>query len=168
MLVPSNLLRGFPIQQVSAARVCTVDRIVRLTMHYPSRTLLNLVFQIRRTLWSYICCVRSDRTRCPDDIDPLCCSYFLQQNAAIANGTVSGLPINLKYLGVGDGLTVSLLLVLMIGTALFIRSGSSLAISRIHQLCRVEPVSIKIQYYLSKLGSYIFGVGQISPSCVDI
>ncbi len=33
--------------------------------------------------------------------------YFLQQNAGIANGTVSGVPINLKVLGVGDGLTVS-------------------------------------------------------------
>ncbi|KAI0945689.1 hypothetical protein AcW1_001851 [Taiwanofungus camphoratus] len=36
---------------------------------------------------------------------PTFAAYFLQQNAAIANGTVSGLPINLKYLGVGDGLT---------------------------------------------------------------
>ena len=34
-------------------------------------------------------------------------SYFLEQNEGIANGTVSGLPINLKFLGVGDGLTVS-------------------------------------------------------------
>ena len=34
-------------------------------------------------------------------------SFFLQQNAAIAAGTVQGVPINLKVLGVGDGLTVS-------------------------------------------------------------
>ncbi len=33
--------------------------------------------------------------------------HFLDQNAAIANGSVSGVPINLKFLGVGDGLTVS-------------------------------------------------------------
>lgn len=33
--------------------------------------------------------------------------YILQQNAAIAAGTLSGLPINLKVLGLGDGLTVS-------------------------------------------------------------
>ena len=33
--------------------------------------------------------------------------YFLSQNEAIAEGTVSGVPINLKFLGVGDGLTVS-------------------------------------------------------------
>ncbi|KAI0263017.1 serine carboxypeptidase [Gloeopeniophorella convolvens] len=36
---------------------------------------------------------------------PTFAAYFLQQNAGIANGTVQGLPINLKVLGVGDGLT---------------------------------------------------------------
>ncbi|KAI0758948.1 alpha/beta-hydrolase [Fomes fomentarius] len=36
---------------------------------------------------------------------PVFASYFLDQNAAIANGSVSGVPINLKFLGVGDGLT---------------------------------------------------------------
>jgi hypothetical protein len=33
--------------------------------------------------------------------------FFLSQNAAIAAGTVSGLKLNLKVLGVGDGLTVT-------------------------------------------------------------
>lgn len=37
---------------------------------------------------------------------PTFAAYFLDQNAAIANGTKTGIPINLKYLGVGDGLTV--------------------------------------------------------------
>ena len=32
--------------------------------------------------------------------------HFLSQNEAIAKGTISGVPINLKFLGVGDGLTV--------------------------------------------------------------
>ncbi|KAL1938629.1 hypothetical protein VTO73DRAFT_11444 [Trametes versicolor] len=36
---------------------------------------------------------------------PTFAAYFLDQNAAIAKGSVSGLPINLKVLGVGDGLT---------------------------------------------------------------
>ncbi|OBZ77753.1 Carboxypeptidase S1 [Grifola frondosa] len=36
---------------------------------------------------------------------PTFAAYFLQQNAGIANGTISGIPINLKFLGVGDGLT---------------------------------------------------------------
>ncbi|RDX39751.1 alpha/beta-hydrolase [Lentinus brumalis] len=36
---------------------------------------------------------------------PTFAAYFLSQNAAIAKGTVSGVPINLKFLGVGDGLT---------------------------------------------------------------
>jgi hypothetical protein len=32
--------------------------------------------------------------------------YFLQQNAAIRFGTLKALPINLKALGIGNGLTV--------------------------------------------------------------
>ncbi|ETW75785.1 serine carboxypeptidase S10 [Heterobasidion irregulare TC 32-1] len=36
---------------------------------------------------------------------PTFAAYFLEQNAKVANGSVSGLPINLKVLGVGDGLT---------------------------------------------------------------
>ncbi|CDO70247.1 hypothetical protein BN946_scf184942.g47 [Trametes cinnabarina] len=34
-----------------------------------------------------------------------CQSYILDQNAGIANGTVNGTTINLKFLGIGDGLT---------------------------------------------------------------
>ena len=37
---------------------------------------------------------------------PTFAAYFLEQNTKVANGSVSGLPINLKVLGVGDGLTV--------------------------------------------------------------
>ena len=33
--------------------------------------------------------------------------YFLQQNAAIRFGTLKGVPINLRVLGIGNGLTVS-------------------------------------------------------------
>jgi hypothetical protein len=33
-------------------------------------------------------------------------SYFLSQNAAIAAGTISAITLNLKVLGIGDGLTV--------------------------------------------------------------
>ena len=33
-------------------------------------------------------------------------SYFLDQNSAIAAGTISGITINLKVLGIGNGLTV--------------------------------------------------------------
>ncbi|GBE84794.1 Carboxypeptidase S1 [Sparassis crispa] len=36
---------------------------------------------------------------------PVFAAYFLQQNAGIADGSVTGVPIKLKYLGVGDGLT---------------------------------------------------------------
>ncbi|KAF9644836.1 serine carboxypeptidase [Thelephora ganbajun] len=36
---------------------------------------------------------------------PTMASYFLDQNAAIAAGTLSGIPINLKALGIGNGLT---------------------------------------------------------------
>jgi hypothetical protein len=34
------------------------------------------------------------------------CRYFLQQNAAIQFGTLKALSINLKVLGIGNGLTV--------------------------------------------------------------
>jgi hypothetical protein len=34
------------------------------------------------------------------------CRYFLDQNAQIAKGTVKGEIINLKALGIGNGLTV--------------------------------------------------------------
>ena len=33
--------------------------------------------------------------------------HILEQNAGIANGTVKGTTINLKFLGIGNGLTVS-------------------------------------------------------------
>lgn len=36
---------------------------------------------------------------------PTFAAHILQQNDAIANGSISGTPINLKYLGVGNGLT---------------------------------------------------------------
>ncbi|KAI0751671.1 alpha/beta-hydrolase [Daedaleopsis nitida] len=36
---------------------------------------------------------------------PTFAAHFLDQNAAIANGSITGIPINLKFLGVGDGLT---------------------------------------------------------------
>ena len=34
------------------------------------------------------------------------CSHFLQQNAAIRYGAVEGVTINLKVLGIGNGVTV--------------------------------------------------------------
>ncbi len=34
------------------------------------------------------------------------CSYFLEQNAAIQKGNVKGEIINLKVLGIGNGITV--------------------------------------------------------------
>ena len=78
---------GSTIQQVRQSRFWNMDGI------------------IWRTLWPYICSVRhiyvvfilltvSARR------------YFLQQNAAIRFGTLKALPINLKVLGIGNGLTV--------------------------------------------------------------
>ncbi|EIM82008.1 serine carboxypeptidase [Stereum hirsutum FP-91666 SS1] len=40
---------------------------------------------------------------------PTFAAHFLDQNEAIANGSISGIPLNLKALGVGDGLTDPLL-----------------------------------------------------------
>ncbi|KIJ41894.1 hypothetical protein M422DRAFT_171706, partial [Sphaerobolus stellatus SS14] len=36
---------------------------------------------------------------------PVTAAYFLEQNAAILNTSILGIPINLKVLGIGDGLT---------------------------------------------------------------
>ncbi|KAF8887447.1 serine carboxypeptidase [Gymnopilus junonius] len=36
---------------------------------------------------------------------PTFAAYFLSQNAAIASGQITGIPLNLKVLGIGDGLT---------------------------------------------------------------
>ncbi|KAL5528101.1 hypothetical protein ACEPAF_7237 [Sanghuangporus sanghuang] len=39
---------------------------------------------------------------------PAFAHYFLQQNDAIANGSISGIPLNLKTLGIGNGITDAL------------------------------------------------------------
>ena len=41
---------------------------------------------------------------------PTFASHFLDQNDAIATGEVEGITLNLRVLGVGDGLTVRLFL----------------------------------------------------------
>ncbi|KAK7008403.1 carboxypeptidase [Favolaschia claudopus] len=55
---------------------------------------------------------------------PTFAAYFLSQNAAIAAGTVRGIPLKLKTLGVGNGLTVR----------------PNLTIPGLPHLCRVEPI----------------------------
>lgn len=81
----------------------------------PRTSLLTFIkrspsLQVWRSLRTYVRRV-SSAAQCPTLPSPndYFRSYFLDQNAAIAKGTVSGLPINLKVLGVGDGLTVRLL-----------------------------------------------------------
>ena len=69
-------------------------------------------------------------------------SYFLQQNAAIDAGTVSGIKINLKVLGVGDGLTVCLRhrhSSVELTTSGY--EGPLVSVPWIHQLCGFESVS---------------------------
>ncbi|KAI0945691.1 hypothetical protein AcW1_001853 [Taiwanofungus camphoratus] len=36
---------------------------------------------------------------------PVFAAYFLQQNLAVVDGSISGVPLNLRYFGIGDGLT---------------------------------------------------------------
>ena len=63
-------------------------------------------------------------------------SYLLAQNAGIANGTVTGTPINLKFLGVGDGLTVrSVSKVIPSRIPHWEYTGCSLAVPRLHLVC---------------------------------
>ena len=44
---------------------------------------------------------------------PTFAAYFLQQNAAIKAGTLTGTIINLKTLGIGNGLTVSHMMIII-------------------------------------------------------
>lgn len=67
-------------------------------------------------------------------------SYLLEQNAGIANGTVSGTPINLKFLGVGDGLTVRSFPDMLAMFPHLEYVGSPLAVPRLHLVRGFEPV----------------------------
>ena len=63
----------------------------------PSRTADTMALHLQRTPYDvvvFLLLTWSD------------CRYFLQQNAAIKHGTVKGVNINLKFLGLGNGLTV--------------------------------------------------------------
>ena len=65
--------------------------------------------QLWRPLWSHYRSV-SNTTLIPLAPEGLkrFSRYILDQNAAIANGTSNATTINLKFLGIGDGITVSL------------------------------------------------------------
>lgn len=67
----------------------------------------------------------------------------MQQNAAITAGTISGIKINLKVLGVGDGLTVGSEELLCFIPCLHPseRKGSLISIPWIHHIRGIEPVS---------------------------
>ena len=49
------------------------------------------------------------------------CRHFLQQNDAISKGKVTGEVINLKVLGIGNGVTVGRLEILTVDVLLMIR-----------------------------------------------
>ncbi|KAF7370026.1 Carboxypeptidase [Mycena sanguinolenta] len=75
---------------------------------------------------------------------PTFAAYFLSQNAAIAAGKVSGQHLNLKTLGIGNGLTDRELF-LSLNDLFFSYHGSSSTYSAIpipglHQLFSIEPV----------------------------
>ena len=63
----------------------------------PNRTVDTMAQRLQRT--SYDVVVFLTLTMRPS-------RYFLQQNAAILDGTANGVTINLKVLGIGNGLTV--------------------------------------------------------------
>jgi len=72
---------------------------------------------------------------------PTFANYFLEQNAGISNGSINGVPLNLKFLGIGDGLTVRLpgsgILYVISETY----TGPHNAISGIYLLCGFESLS---------------------------
>ena len=88
MEVPANLVRRFAIQEVRDSRFWYLDRIIRWTLR------------------SHIRYVRLMKWLCASILTVENCRYFLQQNTAIERGEVTGLCINLKVLGIGDGITV--------------------------------------------------------------
>ncbi|KAI0676674.1 serine carboxypeptidase [Trametes maxima] len=74
--------------QASGARFCHLDRVY---------TRLAIVTDYSYRFPSY-----------GGHYGPTFANYFLEQNAQITNGSVSGLPINMKFLGIGNGLTDAL------------------------------------------------------------
>ncbi|OBZ77227.1 Carboxypeptidase S1 [Grifola frondosa] len=77
---------------------------------------------------------------------PAFAAYFLAQNVAVADGTVSGVPINLKFLGIGDGITVIQPVVCVTNrTDLLASVGSALAIPGISDLRSFKSVSQPVQ-----------------------
>ena len=82
----ANLVRGFTIQLVRQSRFWNLDGVIWWS------------------LWSHICSVRLMMWLFL--VLTVVCRHFLEQNDAIRYGTVKGKIINLKVLGIGDGLTV--------------------------------------------------------------
>lgn len=69
-------------------------------------------------------------------------SYFLNQNARIANDDISGIPIRLTSLGIGNGLTVSSLGLVYLTDLIMTRySGFVTSVSASHKICSFESVS---------------------------
>lgn len=109
--VPTNILCRFSIRAICTERLCYLDGVLWRSsiLFYKSQFQFNpdneqaitgqplpraSFFSSPRNIWLFT------------NADPRA-RYFLEQNAAIASGTITGVPINLKVLGVGDGLTVS-------------------------------------------------------------
>lgn len=100
-----------------------------------------------------------DHTSVSTDYQNTLYRHFLSQNAAIAAGTVSGIPLNLKVLGVGDGLTVRpIYFLICITQSSFFLSGSSDSVPRVYFLrCKqfIPPTSVNISH---KQGKYVLVV----------
>jgi hypothetical protein len=83
MEVPTDMVRRSTIQQVRQSRFWNLDRIIRWT------------------LWPYICSVRPDDVVVFLPLTVSACSHFLEQNAAIQNGTHQGNYMHFSF-GVKD------------------------------------------------------------------
>ena len=88
------------------------------------------------------------------------CRYFLQQNAAIRFGTLRAQIINLKVLGIGNGLTVRLLGYLA-GRRVAKRYGlgPTFAIPWFHAICSVKSISSSSEFFNRRGCQYCLGAG---------
>ena len=88
MEVLTNMVCGRAIQKVRCSGFCDLDGIIRWSLR------------------PYICFVRPHRSTAVLAIHYGHYRYFLEKNDEIHYGKATGVHINLKVLGIGNGLTV--------------------------------------------------------------
>jgi len=114
----TSTIRLNPQSWNQASNILYVDQPIGVGFSYGDTT-TNSSVEAAKGVWKFLQIFFSDAKFCEyktrefalwtesygGHYGPTMASYFLDQNAAIAAGTLSGIPINLKVLGIGNGLT---------------------------------------------------------------